>query len=392
MKTDHTSIDHEEIEKRLKQLPQESVVLFAYRCAIRALPFVSIDREFSCWHEDKRQQHLMALIRCLDFHNAARSASDAVAASNAAADDYNQQKQEATMAQAVLADLELLESGQQALAAIGSSPFDDRFIECLEAIDMHYWADVYSQYLTGAINQAAAQRRRELPEGILASGYQAVTAYLQAAEQGEEHSFHEVKAVFLGDGGAGKTSLVTRIIDRAAPLPKQEDRTAGVEVQEHTIPDSSDHKIRIWDFGGQLVYHAAHQLFMTERTLYVVVLDNRRENKPDYWLKHAEVFGGDSPVFVVINTWDQHQDGIAETTLEKAFPRIVGFYHIACSEPDSFDFDRFLQDFYRTCKEHTSWERSLPKQWFEVKEGTGATEPAPYQLPSLPRGMPRAWY
>ena len=396
------------IEQRLNKLPRNSVVFFAHRCAIRALPFLSVKKDFSYWEKQDRKKHLIALIRCLDFHHygasyaasaayaaayaasdvayaasaaayasdaasAAYAASDAAYAADAAADaayayaaDYTTAKEAKKISEQILSDLTILESKQTKLEPIKQTHWDKRFTESLEAIGMDYWADVYRQYLTGAINEAAAQRRRKLPQEILESGYDAITAYLMAAEQGEEQKFHEVKAVFLGDGGAGKTSLVTKIIDRNAPLPTEEERTAGVQVMEHTIPDS-DHKIRIWDFGGQVVYHAAHQLFMTERTLYVVVLDNRRENEPDYWLKHAEVFGGNSPVLVVINKWDQHQDGIAEKTLKKTFPNIVGFYHVACTKPDVFDFDQFLQDFYQTCKENKNWERSFPQQWLEVK-------------------------
>ncbi len=45
--------------------------------------------------------------------------------------------------------------------------------------------------------------------------------------------------------------------------------------------------------------HATHQFFLTRRSLYIVVLDSRKDEKIEYWLKHVKTFGGDSPVLVV---------------------------------------------------------------------------------------------
>jgi internalin A len=59
-------------------------------------------------------------------------------------------------------------------------------------------------------------------------------------------------------------------------------------------------KVNFWDFGGQEIMHATHQFFLSKRSLYILVLDGRKDEKPEYWLKLIENFGGDSPVLVVI--------------------------------------------------------------------------------------------
>ena len=35
----------------------------------------------------------------------------------------------------------------------------------------------------------------------------------------------------------------------------------------------------MWDFGGQEIYHATHQFFLTRRSLYVLVDDTRKDDK-----------------------------------------------------------------------------------------------------------------
>ncbi len=46
-----------------------------------------------------------------------------------------------------------------------------------------------------------------------------------------------------------------------------------------------DFRVNIWDFGGQEVYHSTHQFFLTHRSLYLLVADDRKEDTDfNYWL------------------------------------------------------------------------------------------------------------
>jgi internalin A len=59
-----------------------------------------------------------------------------------------------------------------------------------------------------------------------------------------------------------------------------------------------DVRLHVWDFGGQEIQHATHQFFLTERSLYLVVLNGRagdEENDAEYWLKFVKTFGASSP-------------------------------------------------------------------------------------------------
>eukprot|EP01097_Dermamoeba_algensis_P009639 TRINITY_DN6874_c0_g1_i1.p1 TRINITY_DN6874_c0_g1~~TRINITY_DN6874_c0_g1_i1.p1 ORF type:complete len:341 (-),score=42.42 TRINITY_DN6874_c0_g1_i1:4-1026(-) len=64
-----------------------------------------------------------------------------------------------------------------------------------------------------------------------------------------------------------------------------------VDISEVTVDDSEKkHSITfsVWDFAGQEIYYAAHQLFMTEHSIYLLVWDlskSEEENRISYWLQ-----------------------------------------------------------------------------------------------------------
>ena len=55
--------------------------------------------------------------------------------------------------------------------------------------------------------------------------------------------------------------------------------------------------VNIWDFGGQEIYHATHQFFLTRRSVYVLVCDDRKEDTDfAYWLQVVEMLSDGSPL------------------------------------------------------------------------------------------------
>ena len=68
-------------------------------------------------------------------------------------------------------------------------------------------------------------------------------------------------------------------------------------------------RLNIWDFGGQEIMHATHQFFLTQRSLYLLVLNGREGGEDadaDYWLRLIDSFGAESPVIVVLNKIKAH--------------------------------------------------------------------------------------
>ena len=105
---------------------------------------------------------------------------------------------------------------------------------------------------------------------------------------------NEVKVLLVGEGGSGKTSLVKRLMGQG--FDPNESQTHGINIRHKDFapptPGSDPVHVRFWDFGGQEIMHATHQFFLSQRSVYVLVLDARKEEAAEYWLKHIESFGG----------------------------------------------------------------------------------------------------
>jgi internalin A len=142
------------------------------------------------------------------------------------------------------------------------------------------------------------------PVEIVKQGTEAVAAYFGALEgEGEKRALNEVKVLLVGDGGAGKTSLAKRLLGEE--FDRNESQTHGINIRQWAVDQGeATIKVRLWDFGGQEIMHATHQFFLSRRSLYILVLDGRKDEKTEYWLKHVRTFGSDSPVLVVINKID----------------------------------------------------------------------------------------
>jgi len=177
------------------------------------------------------------------------------------------------------------------------------------------------------------------PVEILKKGDKAIRSYL-ASLKGRSRPLNEVKVLLVGDGGAGKTSLMKRL--RGKGFNRNEAQTHGINIATHTLPikheSLDDIKVHYWDFGGQEIMHASHQFFLSKRSLYILVLDSRKDAKTEYWLKHIESFGGKSPIIIVLNKVDENPAfEVNRKFLQEKYSTIVGFFRISCSNNRGMD-------------------------------------------------------
>ncbi len=204
------------------------------------------------------------------------------------------------------------------------------------------------------------------PLEILKQGRKAVIAYFRSLE-GEKRPLNEVKILLVGDGAVGKTSLVKRLLGEQ--FDPHESQTHGINIRDWQVKTATDRSIlgHFWDFGGQEIMHATHQFFLSKRSVYVLVLDGRKDDKTETWLKTIESFGGDSPVLVVLNKIDENPGfDINRRFLQEKYPGIRGFYPVSCAEGRGVEELRVaLQESLTEVKIlGTLWAES----WFQVKQ------------------------
>jgi internalin A len=197
---------------------------------------------------------------------------------------------------------------------------------------------------------------------------QEVFEYLRELRSGEKLPLNEAKVLFVGESKVGKTSVLQRLKNDAYdPLQSQ---THGLEVIPWEIHvNAKDIRLNLWDFGGQDIYHATHQFFLTKRSLYVLIADCRdseEKNKLDYWLELINTFGGNAPVIIVGNKADEQRLGINSRALRDKYPNIKDIIETSCQSGAGIaELQKLISQEISKLKEVYDL---LPLSWFEAKK------------------------
>ncbi|MCP5141839.1 MAG: leucine-rich repeat domain-containing protein [Gammaproteobacteria bacterium] len=125
----------------------------------------------------------------------------------------------------------------------------------------------------------------------------------------------QAKVILLGHGAAGKTTLLRRLLNPKHKVRRDDPSTHGINIEDWSIEragDKPDILAHVWDFGGQELQYATHQFFLTEKALYVLVVNLRTHARAP----HEEIFqiirllgGQGARVQLVLNVWgDCHEE------------------------------------------------------------------------------------
>ncbi len=205
------------------------------------------------------------------------------------------------------------------------------------------------------------------PNSVLQLGQESIKNYYEASESFGYEPLSEGRIIVVGDGSAGKSSLIERVLHNSFAQGKTQTNGIFIEQWELTHLDSRNLTFHIWDFGGQEIQHAVHKFFFTEGCLYVLVLDNRKEEEPEYWLQQIESLGGNAPVLLVFNKQDENITEIADRKfLKEKYPNIIGFYNTSCKT--GFGVDEFKDDLAKNVIKLQTVDEQFPNNWFNIKK------------------------
>lgn len=208
-----------------------------------------------------------------------------------------------------------------------------------------------------------------IPQSILDRSPEEILRYYFESRYGKGTSLLELKLLLVGRGGAGKTTLVKRLAGEKPDAHESE--THSISIRELTLGcESGQVRARAWDFGGQEILHATHQFFLSERSLYLLVLEPRTGNAQrdaDYWLKQIETQGGGSPVIVVLNWSHGRRWQVDEVKLRRKFPFIVDFIRTDALHGDGIEELRGKIDEVVEASMPDVW-LPFPKRWREIKD------------------------
>ncbi len=204
---------------------------------------------------------------------------------------------------------------------------------------------------------------------------EAILQWFEEERQGRMKALNEAKVIFLGDGGVGKTLTIARLMKDGKRIRRyKEDPTPGVLIrhQNYTLGDRQV-RVHFWDFGGQEVMHPMHRMFLSKRTLYVVMVNARNGNldsQARVWLHNVASFAGDCPVLVVLNQIDENRNaGLDLPGLQKDFPALKGVVRLSALKNSKEEFN---QSFTRVLLHEIAGMKVLDERfvdsWRRVKD------------------------
>ncbi|MBG1269240.1 COR domain-containing protein [Nostoc sp. WHI] len=165
------------------------------------------------------------------------------------------------------------------------------------------------------------------PPEIVEQGTQAILTYLRERLEGSLRQWIS-KLLVVGEGGVGKTSLLRAL--RGEEFDTQESTTHGIEIKwlDLTHPGKAGTTMHLnsWDFGGQEIYHATHQFFLTNRSLFLLAWNARlgfEQGKLYYWLDTIKALAPDSPILLVATHIDEREADLPLKELRDKYPQIV---------------------------------------------------------------------
>ena len=268
----------------------------------------------------------------------------------------------------IFINLQLLHISSNQLTDIGSlKPLIQRKENPLQIIIESGWAN------NGQINVISNPLTRP-PMEIVQQGNQAILDWFAA----NKDTFKEVKVLLIGDAKAGKTSLLRRLKENI--YQEGEEQTDGIIIEKFAfkdLPTFADfpalHEATayFWDFGGQETMSATHQFFMTRRSVYLLLLEARKDKKADEQLRElmeqVQAFGANSQVIVVVNKIDLNTGfGLDSPTLLQDYPQIKDIVYISCKE--DLNIDKVKQALANAIPKAELYDTEIDERWKAIKE------------------------
>ncbi len=207
------------------------------------------------------------------------------------------------------------------------------------------------------------------PLEVALKGVEAIRNYYRQLEaEGEDH-LYEAKLLIVGEAGAGKTTLARKIENPDYDLNEEEKSTEGIDVVRWSFPmqNGEPFVVNIWDFGGQEIYHATHQFFLTKRSLYALVADTRSEDTDFYyWLNVVELLSDNSPLLIVKNEKQDRHREISDRQLRGRFDNLKGT--LATNLADNRGLPEVVNEIKHHIQTLPHINSPVPSTWPKVRE------------------------
>jgi internalin A len=173
------------------------------------------------------------------------------------------------------------------------------------------------------------------PANVVRAGKEAVLGFLRA-RQAEWLRQWSAKLIVVGQARVGKTSLV-RALSGQQHDPG-ELTTHGLRVGQLDLAHPREPGVRmtlcVWDFGGQDIYHATHQFFITDESVFVLAWSANSSTDRDrlgYWLSIITARAPQAPILIVATHADDRAADIDIRSWQRQYQGIIGHFEVDCA-------------------------------------------------------------
>lgn len=222
-------------------------------------------------------------------------------------------------------------------------------------------------------------------------GQNAVIDYFKS----ERVQLFESRVLILGEPRAGKTTLRRKLKSVSTAMPNSDESTIAFEIEVEPVSFTFKRNekqetctLQIWDFGGQEYYRILHQLFITDQSVYVIVVDtdrNKNEEEIDFWFDTIQRLGGNkngnfSPVILFQNAktnrsgsdfidlkrrynlfWKQSKEFVVNLNA-------IDENNLSLFNPTELDkFQEFRQYLEQSFCKLDNFGLEMPKKWIKIK-------------------------
>lgn len=226
------------------------------------------------------------------------------------------------------------------------------------------------------------------PPEILHQGTSAIVAYLRGRLHQTSRQWIS-KLLVVGEGGVGKTSLLGRLRGERFDISKS--TTHGIEVGSLQLSHPGEPEVTMqlntWDFGGQEIYHATHQFFLTNRSLFLLLWNARlgyEQGRLYYWLDTIKARAPESPVILVATFIDERDARIPIADLRRKYPQVLA--HTEVSNLTGTGIDKLMFEIARAAAALPLMGENWPTNWLNASNSIRSRNEkyiTPHQLFSI---------
>jgi GTPase SAR1 family protein len=179
------------------------------------------------------------------------------------------------------------------------------------------------------------------------------------------------KLLIVGEGGSGKTQLLRAL--RGKRFQPESDTTHGLNID--TLQLAHPHEpvqmtMHVWDFGGQEIYHATHQFFLTDHSLFLLVWNARlgyEQGRLYYWLDTIKALAPESPVMLVATHVDERDAALPLDNLRRKYPAVVGSWNVSSRKRKLGDgIELLMEDIAKTAAGLRLMGEIWPSSWLDA--------------------------